>query len=105
MENIDFSSSGLDSEWFMYPKADRYVVVKICDDGNGIPSDSQAKIFEPFYSTKSPSRGLGLAVVSGVMGTLYGGLRVSSSTGEGTTVELAFPRSYPKLRIEIVFCR
>src|SRR5262245_22414423 len=40
---------------------DRFVVIRVKDDGPGIPSDVQGKLFEPFFTTKAHGTGLGLA--------------------------------------------
>ena len=68
-----------------------YVVLKISDDGCGMSAETQAKIFDPFFSTKFTGRGLGLAAVIGIMRGHHGALAVQSELGRGTTFELLFP--------------
>ncbi len=70
-----------------------YVVLKISDNGCGMSAETQAKIFDPFFSTKFTGRGLGLAAVLGIMRGHNGALKVQSELGRGTTFELLFPRA------------
>lgn len=72
-------------------------VVEIADNGIGIPADSMADIFQPFYRA-DPSRskaiegsGLGLAVTQKIMDEYHGKIFVKSNPDEGTTVTLCFP--------------
>jgi len=68
-----------------------YGLVQIEDNGIGIDSDSLEKVFEPFYSTKSPGRGLGLSAAYGIVKKHNGWISVDSIPGKGTTVKLYFP--------------
>ena len=71
--------------------ADYSVEVTIRDDGPGIPSDKQEKIFEAYYTTKEKGTGLGLATVKHNV-ELYGGtVRVDSALGKGARFVLVFP--------------
>jgi len=71
--------------------ADYSVEVIIRDDGPGIPSDKQEKIFEAYYTTKEKGTGLGLATVKHNV-ALYGGtVRVESGLGKGAQFTLIFP--------------
>jgi signal transduction histidine kinase len=56
----------------------RYCFLSVADSGVGMTSETLARIFEPFYSTKELGRGLGLAAVSGIVASHGGALRVSS---------------------------
>lgn len=70
-----------------------YVRLIVRDDGVGIAPEALERIFEPFYSTK-PSTvgiGLGLAVVKGIVSAHNGAIKVESELGEGTTVSIFIP--------------
>lgn len=71
----------------------RYVVVKVIDEGMGIPVDRLAKIFEPFYTTKRPGEGtgLGLSTAYGIVKQSGGYIFVDSEVGLGATFSLWFP--------------
>ncbi len=70
-----------------------FVVAELTDDGPGIPADVVPKIFEPFYTTKGPTRGtgLGLAISYGIVADHQGKLDVRSEPGRGTTFRIAIP--------------
>jgi len=76
---------------------DQDVAIRITDTGCGLDEESLTRIFEPFYSTKrrgpgaSPDQGLGLAVAHGILKMIGGSVGVTSSLGEGTTVEVRLP--------------
>lgn len=67
------------------------IVLEVSDTGCGIPAAVQARIFDPYFSTKTPGRGLGLAVVQGIVRGLGGAIHVDSTLGRGTTVEVLLP--------------
>jgi CheY-like chemotaxis protein len=67
------------------------VALTITDTGRGMDSKTIARIFDPFYSTKGPGRGLGLAAVQGIVRSAAGELSVKSAVGEGSTFEVVFP--------------
>lgn len=68
-----------------------YVVISVRDNGVGMSADVQEKMFDPFFSTKSPGRGLGLAATLGILNGHGGSLLVSSQQGDGTTIHVLLP--------------
>jgi PAS domain S-box-containing protein len=69
-----------------------YIQINISNTGSGISEDVAAQIFEPFYTTKSLGRGLGLAAVAGIVQN-HGGCVSFDSKSEGTTFLILLPRS------------
>jgi two-component system, cell cycle sensor histidine kinase and response regulator CckA len=67
------------------------VRVQVCDTGSGMTRDTQARMFEPFFSTKETNVGLGLTAVYGVVKQHGGHVDVTSQPGHGTTVCIVLP--------------
>ena len=69
------------------------VVVKVSDEGCGIPEDKLDKIFEPFYTTKELGRGtgLGLSAVYSIIERHQGTIFVQSEAGRGTEFFIRLP--------------
>ncbi len=72
------------------------LVVRVRDDGVGMPEDTLRKIFDPFYTTRSGGTGLGLANVERVVRAHDGRVDVQSVPGEGSTFTLIFPVAGPR---------
>ena len=74
------------------PRGD-YVVVKVRDNGSGIPREKQPKIFEPFFTTKRTGEGtgLGLSTAYGIIKQSGGFIFVDSTEGKGTEFTIFFP--------------
>lgn len=73
-------------------RRDDDVVFCISDTGCGIPPDLVATIFEPFVTHgKSDGTGLGMAIVKSIVDAHGGSIRVDSTLGVGTRVEVALP--------------
>jgi PAS domain S-box-containing protein len=70
-----------------------YVLLEISDTGHGMSTETQAKVFDPFFSTKSGGRGLGLAVVQGIVRSLGGAIGLTSELDKGTTFQVLLPRA------------
>jgi PAS domain S-box-containing protein len=71
-----------------------YTLISVADTGVGIPSDVLAKVFDPFFTTKpiGQGTGLGLSMVYGFVKQSNGHVRIESQPGQGTKVNLYFPR-------------
>ena len=67
------------------------VILIVHDSGQGIPQDTIGKIFEPFYSTKNRSFGMGLPLVRQVVAEHMGDIHVESEVGAGSTFRITFP--------------
>lgn len=70
-----------------------YVQFEVSDTGRGMSQEIQARVFGPFFSTKSAGRGMGLAVVQGIVRGLGGAIHVASELGRGTTFHVLLPCS------------
>src|SRR5262249_31620774 len=60
------------------------LLLEVSDTGRGITPDVQARIFDPFFSTKFAGRGLGLAVVQSIVRMHSGAIYLESAPGQGT---------------------
>ncbi|MFC5511719.1 histidine kinase famiy protein [Massilia jejuensis] len=67
------------------------VAVCVADEGEGMAPEVAQRATEPFFTTKGPGTGLGLAMVHGFVQQSRGRLEIDSTPGEGTTVRMVFP--------------
>ena len=67
------------------------VVLGVYDEGRGIASEDRPRIFEPFHSGAGMGTGLGLAIVYRIVQQHQGDIRVRSTRGRGTGVEVHLP--------------
>jgi CheY-like chemotaxis protein len=68
-----------------------YVLLTVRDTGSGMDAEARANIFEPFYTTKTGSEGMGLPSVYGYIKQSGGYIFVDSALGRGTTFRLYLP--------------
>lgn len=77
-------------------------LVEVADNGPGVPLELQERIFEPFFSTKSPSEGtgLGLPITKRIVEKHGGRLVLRSAPGEGTSFSVWLPADPPESLLE-----
>lgn len=68
-----------------------HLAISVRDNGRGMPPDVVARLFEPFFTTRSEGTGLGLAIARGVARAHGGGIDVRSEPGAGTEFIITLP--------------
>lgn len=84
------------------PTAETYACIEVSDTGCGMATDDMDKLFDPFFTTKFTGRGLGLAVVLGIVRAMEGAIDVQSKKGNGSTFKIYLPlaQGSPSIRAE-----
>ncbi len=69
------------------------IEIEVVDDGEGIPQGNIGKVFDPFFTTRSPNEGtgLGLFIVYQLMDAMKGSVHIEALSKHGTRVSLLFP--------------
>lgn len=77
------------------PEPGEYVLLSVADSGAGMSAEVIAKAFDPFFTTKpiGQGTGLGLSMVYGFAKQTGGHVRIDSTLGEGTQINLYLPRN------------
>ncbi|TVR66366.1 MAG: PAS domain-containing hybrid sensor histidine kinase/response regulator [Gemmatimonadales bacterium] len=75
------------------PTALSYARIEVRDEGPGIESGKLSEIFDPFFSSKTFGRGLGLSVVLGTVRASQGGLIVKTRPGQGASFTVYLPEA------------
>jgi len=69
------------------------VIIKVIDNGKGIPKSLISRIFEPFFShEKEAGNGLGMPMVKKFVEGHGGTVRIESEVGKGTTIVIHIPQ-------------
>lgn len=85
----------------LVPTPGRYVRLEISDNGPGMTPEIQSRMFDPFFTSHFPGRGLGLPAVLGIVRTHRGAIQVQSASGRGTTIQILWPTAdSPTLGLE-----
>lgn len=72
-------------------QAGKYVCLEVSDTGCGLGIEEQARVFDPFYTTKFVGRGLGLSAVLGIARSHGGVVCLKSRLGQGSTFSVFLP--------------
>lgn len=94
-ENAEFTAAA--AGWLAPGK---YVRLRVCDTGIGVPKDYLAHFFEPYFTTKAKGHGLGLPMAWSVITNHGGKIIASSEPGKGTQFEIYLPATGRCLREE-----
>ena len=87
-ENVEFTSG------FLPPlKAGKFVKISIRDHGAGIRPEHLPRIFDPYFTTRTGARGLGLASAHSVIRKHDGQITVDTQLGKGSTFQIYLPAS------------
>jgi len=73
-----------------YSDNDNKILIKVADNGSGMPEDVLEQIFIPFFSTKKNGNGIGLSLCKQIMMVHKGTITVQSKVNEGTAFYLRF---------------
>jgi len=77
--------------------SDEVMVLRVSDAGMGMSEETKARLFEPFFSTKSEGKGvgLGLAIAYGIIQIHHGNIEVDSVPGQGSVFTITLPLRQP----------
>jgi len=95
---IEISCSNIDNKMQLLPatlKNEKYVQVKIKDNGVGIEPEILENIFEPYFTTKTTGSGLGLAVCHSIISKHKGDISIESVPGRKTIFTIYLPATGP----------
>ncbi len=91
------------ADWFATGRTvpGEFCCLAVSDTGVGMDEVTQARLFEPFFTTRRSSggSGLGMAVVYGLVKQLGGHVHVYSELGEGTTIKVYLPVAAPAVGV------
>jgi signal transduction histidine kinase len=75
----------------MAPSKDRIAVIRVSDNGPGIPESIMDKVLQPFFTTKEEGTGLGLSIAVRIVAEHNGRIDIESNQGGGSTFIISLP--------------
>ena len=95
IETRNVEENDVADEYFVGVIPGEYVMLRVTDDGRGIPADLLNNIYEPFFTTKPAGQGtgLGLSTVYGIITQNRGFIITESEPGQGTSMRIFLPRA------------
>lgn len=76
-----------------HPELGQALVIRISDNGPGMPDEVKERVFEPFFTTKGEGTGLGLSIATRIIGEHGGHLTAESEPGRGAVMVIALPEA------------
>jgi signal transduction histidine kinase len=80
-----------EEEDLLPPPSGRVAVIRLKDNGPGIPESIHDNIFQPFFTTKEEGTGLGLSIAARIVQEHQGRLDIRSKEGQGSTFIITLP--------------
>lgn len=77
---------------------DQNVMVSLADTGCGVDENEIMKMFDPYYTTKTNGHGLGMMIISEIVKSHNGSIKVQSKKNKGFKITLIFPRKDANMR-------
>ncbi len=96
--NLDITQDKLDAYELCEPG--EYIHIQISDTGTGMSPEVREKILTPFFTTKEPGlgTGIGMAVVSSILKSHKGDLRIETELGKGSVLHFYFKRTIESIK-------
>jgi two-component system, cell cycle sensor histidine kinase and response regulator CckA len=88
-ENIAFTAQQVRER--VEARSGQFVRLSVSDTGEGMNEATQARAFEPFFTTRPQGNGMGLATVYGIVTHADGFITIDSTVGSGTTFQVHLP--------------
>ena len=77
------------------PSNGRIAVIRVSDNGPGIPESIRDKVLLPFFTTKEEGTGLGLSIAVRIIAEHHGRIDIESNQGGGSTFIISLPLKEP----------
>jgi len=79
-----------------------FLQLSVKDNGHGMNEETAKRAFDPYFTTKEKElgTGMGLAVVQGIVKSHGGAISIRSQVGEGTSIDIVFPRIDDEILLE-----